>query len=84
MPDDRQDNPSAYFEGLTGGEMGVSGGARVILLCQKTPAVFTCGDTRCPYSLQTWEAELPSVTWGTARAWPKCPEKHRARLVDVR
>lgn len=78
------DNPNAYFEGLTGDEMGVSEGARTILLCQKTPAVFACGDSRCLYSMVTWGAELPSVRWGTARAWPKCPENHRARLVDVR
>jgi hypothetical protein len=65
---------------VTGDDL-LTNSARTMLLCQKTPAVFTCGDPRCMYSVITWEAELPSFTWDTPRAWPKCPERHRAKFV---
>jgi hypothetical protein len=38
-------------------------------------------DPCCAYSVITWEAELPSLLWDTARSWPKCPERHRAKFV---
>jgi len=68
------------WDGLTG-EAVLTSGARIVLLCQKTPAIFTCGDPRCAHSVITWEAELPSFTDDTPRAWPKCPERHRAKFV---
>jgi hypothetical protein len=74
-PDDLDD----LLSGLTG-EAILTDGARTILLSQKTHARFICGEPRCVYSVLTWEAELPSISC-TTRAWPKCPEKHRARFV---
>jgi hypothetical protein len=68
------------WDGLTG-DAFLTESARGMLLCQKTPALFTCGEPRCAYSVVSWQAELPSITWNTARSWPKCPEKHRAKFV---
>jgi hypothetical protein len=52
--------------------------------CKPTPALFTCGEPRCLYSTQTWEAELPSIALGTPRQWPKCPseKRHRAKFLE--
>jgi hypothetical protein len=72
------------WEGLTGSTL-LADDARTVLLCQKTPALFTCSDPRCPHSCRTWEAELPSITWDSPRAWPKCPspKRHRAKLIEI-
>jgi hypothetical protein len=65
------------------GDALLTDGARAMLLSRPTPALFTCENSRCAHSLLTWQAELPAQAWDSARSWPKCPERHRARLVDV-
>jgi hypothetical protein len=52
---------------------------------ESRPALFRCSYSGCLYSIITWTAELPPMTdsWHVARAWPKCPDGHRAKLEDV-
>jgi len=70
---------------VTGDDL-INEGAQLRLACQPTPGRWTCADPSCVYSLGTWDADLPAfVQHGSERAqkraWPKCPNTHRARFL---
>jgi hypothetical protein len=72
------------LSGLTGDLAGVTLGDRADSALCPTPALVTCGDARCLYSMLTWQTELPAPFFqGTRRGpWPKCPDKDRVRLIE--
>jgi hypothetical protein len=79
------DDPDAYFEGSTGDEAGVTQHDRAWAYTHKTPALVTCAEPRCIHSILTWHADLPARMFQGTRgaAWPKCPERHRVKIIDV-
>jgi hypothetical protein len=76
------DDPNA---GFTGDEAGVTLSDRAWAFTHGTPVLVTCADPRCIHSILTWYDELPpSAYQGTRKApWPKCPERHRVKIIDV-